>query len=268
MINYVVTGGCSFSTPYRWPALLKAVYPNKAFFNTALNSAGNDCISHSILFQTQTLLNRGISPIQILIIVMWSSFDRRSFWINPEQIFDFKNLLCDAQPHDPLTHHQSYLVDPTRDERGFLLGTPHCNTNNPFIKEWKRYYFETYYTDEYAVIENYTHMQRVQWFCEAKGVNILNLTFADLMHFPSMPWTEETRKNWEPTISKFKHAKFLQDMLDFKTWWFYKETGGMFDLVKDLDLGFEIDNLHPDQESHQYFTDNYLVPELTKRFML
>ena len=268
MITHIVTGGCSFSCPGRWPAILQGVYPEKEYFNTGLSSAGNDCISHSILFQTQSLLNKGVNANQILILVMWSSFDRKSFWINPEETFDFQDLNCDAQPHNPFQHHKPYLQDPERDERGFLIGTAHCHTDNPNIRYWKRYFFQNYYNDEYAVIENYMHWQRVQWFCESKGVNILNLTFADLMHFPSMPWTEETRIDWTLTTSKLKHAKFLQDMIDFKTWWFYKDTGGLFDLVKDLKLGFEIDDMHPNQESHQYFTLNYLGPELKKRFEL
>jgi len=268
MINYIITGGCSFSTPATWPYVLKKIYPKKLYINTGLSSAGNDCISHSILFQTQSLLNKGIDPGQILIIVMWSGFDRKSFWINPEEIYDYQNLLCSPQPHNPLVHHRTYIIDPERDDRGFLLGTAHCNTDNPYIKEWKRYYFETYFTAEYALIENYTHFQRVQWFCENKGVNILNLTFADLMHYPYMPWTEETWNNHTLSIIKFPNAKFLQDMIDFKKWWFYKETGGLFDLTKDLGLGFEIDDQHPNHDSHRYFTLKYLVPELVQRFSI
>lgn len=268
MITHIVTGGCSFSTPYKWPYRIQSCYPNKNFYNTGKNSAGNDFISYSMIFKAQSLLDIGISPDQILLIIMWSGFDRKSFWINEENTSEYHNLLSTIQPCNPFIKDRDFFSDRTRDDRGFLLGTINCNTHNPYINEWKKIHFLNYFSDEYAVIENYTYMLMVEWFCKSKKVNLLNLTFADLMHYPYMPFMQDTWHNKIPSIDTFQHAGFFQNMFDLKNWLFYNKTGGLYDMVKDLNLGFEPDNLHPDDNSNLYFANKFLIPHLQENYSL
>lgn len=260
MIEYIVTGGCSFSTYRAWPHFLRKYLPGQEIIITGHPSVGNDFISRSVLYHTQELITKGIQPEKIAIIIMWSGFDRKSFFISPEYTFEYNKLLSVNKPINPFIHidKEDYNQFPLKHKRGYLPGTAWCGDLNPYIQEWKRHYFEQYHNLEGAAIENYEHFLRVQWFSKLYNIKLLNLTYADLQHYP---YSSFENLNYEKKLTKdnFEAVNVLSKLIDYNSWWFWKDTGGLYEYVKDNNLTFEEDNVHPTFSSHEEFTLNILL---------
>jgi len=85
-IKHLVTSGCSFSDNIiheggRWPHYL-AEKLNVKLYNRGQGSAGNDWISDSAIYQTNKLLEDGISAQEIAVVACWSGIDRGSIFIS------------------------------------------------------------------------------------------------------------------------------------------------------------------------------------------
>ena len=95
MIRYLVTGGCSFS--YRksdtWIGdledYLKIKNPNLTSIHTGYVSQGQELIQKKVTLNLMDLLDAGINPTEILVVVMWSGTARKAWYIdNPDIIQD------------------------------------------------------------------------------------------------------------------------------------------------------------------------------------
>lgn len=260
MIEYIVTGGCSFSTYRTWPHFLRNNMIGQEIIITGHPSAGNDFISRAIIYRTQELLNKGIHPEKIAIVVMWSGFDRKSFFISPEYTSEYNKLLSINRPINPFNQFdEDYNQFPVKHTNGYLIGTSWCGDINPNIPEWKNYYFDQYHNLEGAAIENYEHFLRVQWFSKLYNIKLLNLTYADLQHYPYSPFENHDHEK-KLTKDKFETINSLSKLMDYDCWWFWKKTGGLYEYAKDNNLKFEHDEVHPAFSAYEEFTLSILLP--------
>ena len=95
---HLVTSGCSFSDNSkhpddvvhgRWPHFVAKRIDAK-LYNRGEGSCGNDWISKSVIYETQKLLDNGINPQNILVMVMWSGIDRKGKFISRQETNNFK----------------------------------------------------------------------------------------------------------------------------------------------------------------------------------
>lgn len=262
MIEHLVTSGCSFSDNHgiRWPHALASALKVK-LYNRGQGSCGNDWISKTAIYQTQLLLDQGVSPETILVAVMWSGIDRKSLFISANETSQFKNLLnFDGHPN-PV---QFIGADPNQDVpmsmySGYMVGSMNCNFENSAITRFKEECILKFFPDEALAIESYEHFLRLQWYCKSVGVKLVNHTFMNIMHYP-----HRGNPNHPLTIESYKTIQPLHNMIDFSNWVFWKKGDGLYEYTQDHELPFYHDGLHPRPEAHEYYVNNFLMPELKK----
>jgi hypothetical protein len=85
----IITCGCSFSdpaTPFSWPNQLEKhierLDPTVKFDHRGLSSQGQELIQKKTLHAIHEALEQGYTPEDIAVFVMWSSNDRKSFYVD------------------------------------------------------------------------------------------------------------------------------------------------------------------------------------------
>jgi len=263
--KYLVASGCSFSSneAKTWPYYLSKELglKNLCWGNRA---SGNRWISDSAIYQTNLLLAEQIPSNEILMVVMWSSIDRKSLWL--DATFDYSDLL--VQDYSPINFvgaqaNQSSYFSSTK---GFLDSSEQIGFGNPNLLKYKQE-ANKFFPMESLAIDSYECFLKLQWFCASKGIALVNLTINDLMHYPNAEFrkpitTEPLTKDLYPNVA------YLHSMLDFDQWIFYKESGGLFEYTRDSGLDFQPDRHHPSSGSHWIYVNNFLVPELANRHIV
>jgi hypothetical protein len=168
----------SYRLPRIWPTLLGKLLDTDVI---NLSEPGDD--NSSILSRTQEyvlhLLNQGINPKQIFIVVGWTSPERRNFWYkSSDNMHSFKVKL---NPHDTNNSHQPNSHQPIRE----LLKTYALNFWNP----------EEYIGRYVTTIMNF------QNFCLSLGISFLNFnSFYRQKHIDIDQWIDV---NIEEQINSF-----------------------------------------------------------------
>jgi len=258
-IKHLVTSGCSFSDNHgmRWPHYL-AESMGAQLYNRGQGSSGNHWIAKSSIYQTQLLLDSGISPEEILVVVMWSGIDRKDCFIDAQGTVNYSKLINDPTGHpnpvnfldnDPNVRNKHCLID----SDGYLSGSAVCTFSNENILKFKKDLILKYFSPQALAIESYENFLRLHWFCKSVGVKLVNQTFMDIMHYPSLPIM---------TKDHFRNIKPLFNMLDFKNWIFWNNTQGIYEYCKDNNLSYYEDNVHPSEQSHKHYVDNFLFSKV------
>ena len=256
------------------------------FFNLGFDGSGAGWISRSIIHKVTDLLRTGVAPENIIIIPMWSGMYRKEIFIDND-IHSFttnKNILnCKElwafQPSAP----KEIYIEKVNDTYLKKLDPYYTKTNE---LTWEEYYIShlkfrdmkysilndkenikklDYIIDatrpatrlvfehfsntsiKEILIENIEHILRLQWFCEAKNIKIVNISFKQIF-FNDM--------NYQPLLKS----------IDFNNWHFYKNKYGMLEWVKDMceirqDYGDETREMfHPNEIEHKQYTENFLLP--------
>ena len=89
-IKKIITSGCSFTDikfSDTWPCVLKEKYPNIDFDFLGLESSGNELIQKRATLAVTEALTQ-YQPEEILVIVMWSTHDRKTFFLDLHQVKD------------------------------------------------------------------------------------------------------------------------------------------------------------------------------------
>lgn len=251
---HLVTSGCSFSDnlgPHkRWPHHVADALGAR-LYNFGVGSAGNDHIASSAVFQANKLLGAGVAAKDIRVIVMWTGMKRRGHFISQADTPGFDHLTND-DPTLPANflHMQEadgdgrFSVPPTK-QSGWLFGGPACEFDNTEIMKYKKLYFDNFYSQEDSVIAALNHFLHLQWFCDARGIYLRNMTSEGLFGFPAYP-----------------NIEHLMGMLDFSRWIFWKERLGIFEYARDNGLPLDVDGWHPLPVGHEHFVKNYLADRL------
>ena len=259
MVKHIVTSGCSFSDwSGTWATLLNKKV-NANVYVCGISSAGNSWIAKSAIHQTNLLLKSGINTNDISVIVMWSGIDRKDLFISANETVEYGKLVSILGPNPvslidtiPGSMPKSNYTD------GYLLGTYHSYFENKNITRIKQELAMYYFSDEAMAIESYENFLRLQWFCESKKITLINMTFKDIMYYHKIPYP----KTKMLTKDYYRNIAPLYEMLDLNKWLFWKDTGGLFEYVRDNSLELDKDELHPAINSHEHFLDNFLVPKL------
>ena len=259
MIKHLITSGCSFSDNCgkRWPHYLAEAL-GAELYNRGQGSCGNDWISKSAIYEVQRLLDAGIDPKEMLVVVMWSGIDRKGLFISNTETPNYKTLINSNSPNPvnfidgPInTNLSSNQYD------GYLSGSMNCTFNADIVK-LKKELIRNFFNDEALAIESYENFLRLQWFCKSNNIQLINQTFMDIMHYPRYI-------NGPLTKDHYRNIKPLNNMLDYDRWVFWKNTGGLYEYVRDNSLGFYTDNVHPLPESHKHYVDNFLLQAVRNR---
>jgi hypothetical protein len=141
-----------------------------------------------------------------------------------------------------------------------------CNFDNRNINFLKHKLVNEFYSDESLAIETYENFLRVQWYCKANNVKLINQTYMDIMHYPTYSFYDPSVQQMILTRDVYnRNIGPLYSMINFDDWVFWGKTGGMYEYAKDNGLTFNLDGVHPTIESYSMYVDNFLLSEISKR---
>ena len=235
-LEYLITMGCSFSEDF-WPYFFgkivnrKRLQPILEVINKSRGGVGNFYIVNKLYETIDTLIpDEGPRRLWIkynsdnsIVIVMWSGIDRIDLMVNDEEFYHFKRVV-------------------SRDQWVHSGGTDTKKLQKVFSKDryWHNYY-KTYHTEEDSYIQTLQHMLGAQEFLTNRKIPYLFLTYKDI-------FTDRWRK--------YKRAKNLENHINWDRFHFPNgEFGGEYEWVKDNNLTWEEDGVHPSEESHKKYAE-------------
>jgi len=266
-IKHLVTSGCSFTAPPKWPHILQSKLENLQLYNLGQDSAGNDWIARTSIYQTSKLLTSGINPEEILIIVMWSGIDRKGMFISRNETRDYdKFIAVDAACPVNFLDEPVNIKASTSENSGYILGSMDAYLGTRYARECKTQWLTSFALEELAV-ESYEHFLKLQWFCKSYNIKLLNLTYSDIFHYPNS-WFLAPKKTGPLTKDVYKSVAYLYNMIDFDQWAFYGETSGQFEYALNNKLLFDADGHHPSLSANEHYVDNFLIPILKEKALI
>jgi len=270
-IRKIITSGCSFSealVPYTWPNHLEAyiktnVDPTVKFDHRGLSSQGQDLIQKKSAHAIYEALEMGYKPEEIAVIVMWSSNDRRSFYIdNPDMIDDIVDNWKQSQQgwHLQFADLKNQLSNP--DEVTSLAAT---NNNIKYNTKGGWFITSAYVKDDLGFIKNMFMMANstagpgpistsienilmLQYLCKSKGIKLYQQFFMDNV-------LNDFEKNKNHQI-----VKYLYNDLDYST---IISTKGMYEYMGPRpELYVDYKNPHPNGLGHKLWVNEVILPFL------
>lgn len=239
--------------------------PNVEVINCAEMASGNALISRNLVHKISETL-KTTDPNNIMVMVMWSNPNRFEHFINKNDLdfSEYCNLLKDGSHLTNMiltgklntTHPDSNWV---KSGGGFGI----WKTDSKIIDDNFQYYFDHFHNEEYQMMQSVENMLRVQWFCENKGIKLINMTWMNIFTeieergspLKKIYMTDKPKFNLldQPNITH------LSEMIDWDTWWFHNIDGGLADWCKDRypDEPFEY---HPTTNLQYKFTKVVIEP--------
>lgn len=265
-IKHIVTSGCSFSTCQKWPNYLHAK-TGIPVYSLGQDSAGNDWIAKTAIYQASELLKTGTNPEEILIIVMWSGIDRKGLFVSRKENDEYDKFISRgvASPIHFL-NQPTNIKAVTNTESGYILGSKAAYLGTQYAREYKVEWL-SFYTLEELAVESYEHFLKLQWFCKSHNIKLLNLTYGDILRYPNA-WFLDAEKTGPLTKDTYKSVEYLYNMIDFNQWAFYSETGGQYEYTLNNKLSFDEDGHHPNLSANKHYVVNFLMPILKEKALI
>lgn len=265
-MKHLITAGCSFTSHERvnihrgenefmddlkeywyYPHWIQHLKPEIKVHNMGNPGSGNLLIARTVLYKADKLIKSGVSGEDISVIIEWSNFHRKSYFIA-------KELLHKA----PFFEHTNYATDFISEksepgEKGYWLtcAVPDMERSsleqlNPKIYDFNQNYFKTIYNDEERFIEWLEYFHHVITFCELHKIKLkcffmhnpfsARYTYGMLPYVPREPQdipatlfvdkiVENTCDETDETIIKrFPWAEYLYKQIDWEKYcWFFNE---------------------------------------------
>jgi hypothetical protein len=292
VINYLITGGCSFSTSTddaSWvnelTSHLQESNNKLTYEHTGYYSQGQELIQKKVMLAAMEALDQGIDPETILIAVMWSGTDRKAWYIdNPRIIQDvvrgmpkfnggmsrqFLDLKNNVSPNKGTFKTFSGSEFDYSAEGGWYFTVNGSDCQLGFVQQH-------YMLDQFAggvgkVHSSLENIIMLQNFCKLHGIKLVQQFFMDLV--------------FQDIVSRKDHqmVKYLYKQLDFDS--IIKD--GMFDYLHpfigvdrdksrdlshkerlDMDAGrqyFSTDGFHPGKLGRDIWCTEILFPFISKK---
>jgi len=273
-IRKIITSGCSFSdatTPYTWPNQLEAyitknVDPTVRFDHRGLASQGQELIQKKASHAIHEALLTGYKPEEIAVFVMWSSVDRKSFYVdNPDtiseivenwkgsqqgwslQLADLKNDLSNIQSIE--TSALSNNTIRYNKKGGWLITSAHVQDEISFIREYFMMAAETVAAGPvHTSLEN---ILMLQYLCKSKGIKLYQQFYMDNII------------NDIESMKDHQAVKYLYDDLDRETFMHSGSMHGYMNGREELFVG--VGNAHPNGLGNRVWLNEVMLPFLEER---
>ena len=267
-MKYLVTSGCSFTSHKRvnlqrgekdflnddeqfwyYPHWIQTLIPSIEVYNMGNPGNSNLTISRSAIYKAKQLLNEGINGKDISMIIQWSNFHRKAYFISNEiknkapidRLEDYANDFINKKEYSGQKGYWLTISNPDMDKSSLV-------ELNPKIYKFNQNYLETLYNDEERFIEWLDYFDYIITFCKLNGIQLktffMHNPFSPEYHFGMLPSDYKTgeeiikglfidkkiHNNWsEPddiAINKFPWAEHLYKEIDWKKYcWFFEEEG-------------------------------------------
>lgn len=265
----IITGGCSFTAfgleeSKAWPYHIEL--PNMEVINYAEMASGNALISRNLLYGINEEL-KTTKPNKIIVIVMWSNPNRFELFLsknNPNYLLFYEKLNREAHFTNRILMGGKKLNLSHPDSNWFKSGGGFgiWKTDSKILDEYIEFYFKNIHDEEYQMMESLEHMLRIQWCCKSYGIKLINMTWMNIFTDIDCRGNPTTRISKE--IKKFNkleypNMKHLPKMIDWDTWWFHNEDGGLGDWCQD-NFSHSLYEYHPTSSMQRQFAKDVVEP--------
>lgn len=233
-MNYLVTGGCSFSTVWNhdadivhggtWPHVLKLLWCNNEWkhISTADEGQGNGLISRRLIYVlTDLLFEKKVLPEKILVGVMWSGPARAE-------------LYCDYK--EGKKFNIRFINESTGAWQLLLPGA------TDFVE---KFYYKNVQHQVSSQIFTYEHVLRLQWFLKYHGIKYFMTTY--------------TSEVFPDDLKDHSDIKHLHNQVD---WSKFLPIKGAYEWCRDYsNISFPVPgDMHPGFKQHRAFTERVIIP--------
>ena len=244
-MKYLVTSGCSFSKPgdftkgtsqdpTTWPEHLALTLNTNQNVHLGVSSNGQELISRKVI-QTINKLLKTTEPNDILVGIMWSTGDRRQFYI--PNGYDKKHLL-EPNPSPDNPHRW-----PEEDAQG-KWHLQNAGFTNKFAATYYRNIFDT----TQSIVNSYEHVLRTQWF----------LKLHNIKYFMSTINEYSFEGDWENSAQ----IDYLKDMVDWN-----KFLPAQLPWIKQHTAQWSKDEyFHPNPPQHKEYVHQVILPYLYQSY--
>lgn len=245
-MKHLVTSGCSFSVPGdytkgtsiqpdTWPEWLDKLICPKKSYHLGVSSNGQELISRKAIHTVQQLLDEGVESKNIIVGIMWSTEDRRQFYI-PNGSHLKPVLEPNPSPSNP--HHW-----PESDS----YGKWHLQ-NVGFMNKFAENYYRNFYDTTQSIVNSYEHILRTQWFLEKHKIKYFMSTINEY--------------TFEGEWKNSAQIDYLKNMVDWD-----KFLPAQLPWVKNNTPQTEVrEYFHPDFDQHRKYTERVIIPFIKKHY--
>jgi len=270
-LRKVITSGCSFSeamTAYTWPNHLENyiktnIDPNVKFDHRGLSSQGQELIQKKASHAIYEALHTGYKPEEIAVIVMWSSNDRRSFYIdNPDMINDVVENWKQSQQgwHLQFADLKNELSYPNKIQSaatlnntityntngGWYITSVHVKDGLPFMKDF--FMTANAIVSPGPINTSLENILMLQYLCKSKGIKLYHQFFMDNV-------IDDFK-----ALKDHQAVKYLYDDLDQST---VISMQGMYEYLGPRpELYVAYGNPHPNGLGHKLWVNEVMLPFL------
>ena len=308
-MQYLITSGCSFTSHPRvnlhraendfindhirfwyYPHWIQTLRPEVEVFNMGSPGNSNLTIARSALYKAKQLLNSGIDGSEISIIIQWSNFHRKSYFVSNE-----------IKEKAPISTHEDYANDFINEkeypgQKGYwiTMACPDMDKSsivnlNPKMFKFNQNYLNTLYNDEERFIEWLEYFDYLITFCELNGIKLkcffMHNPFSPAYKYGMLPTDYKTgediidglfvqrriHNNWSESndivIERFPWAAHLYKGIDWEKYcWFYNEeqmhkNGGVLEWAIRNQIKSTDDDFNPLYMEYYFFESQSKLEE-------
>jgi hypothetical protein len=311
-MKHLITAGCSFTSHERvnihrsedefmddpdeywyYPHWIQQFNPETKVYNMGSPGSGNLMIARSVLYKADKLIKSGIPGEDISVIIEWTNFHRKSYFIA-------KELLSKAPFNTHINYATDFISEKTEPgEKGYWLtcAVPDMERSsleqlNEKVYDFNQHYYKTIYNDEERFIEWLEYFHYVITFCELHKIKLkcffMHNPFSPIYHFGMLPYApiepqdipatlfvdkiiaNTSNETEETVINRFPWAEYLYRKIDWEKYcWFFNEenihkNGGVLEWAIRNQIPSTDEDFNPlYQEYEQYKSQT----EIEKRLM-
>lgn len=270
-IRKIITSGCSFSdptTPYTWPNQLesyitKNIDDGVRFDHRGLASQGQELIHKKAAHAIYEALVTGYKPEEIAVFVMWSSVDRKSFYIdNPDTISEivanwkgskqgwslqFADLKNQAPSLNVVTTNGATNNYVRYNEKGgWFITSSHVTDEISFVRDY--FMMGAYAVSIGMCHDNLQNILSLQYLCQSKGIKLYQQFYMNNIIEDLNRWKDE------------QPIKYLYDDWDKNTFMSNQSMHHYMNSREELFVG--VGNSHPNGLGHRIWLDEVMLPRL------
>ena len=264
MERHIVCSGCSFTRQYRrigingtdldfledndnfwrWPHHLQNIYKNDFVYNLGNPTNDNQVIAFSIISKVSELLDMGISPNNIFVIVQWSDSNRKSFFISNEIANSYNSQLKFGDTSDDAYSHVSAFLDncdSSIGKNGYFIQSGGYNYNHVPYRVVDIFDSNVKYTsNEETTIQFFKNILLRQNFLKLKNIDFIQFNLSvnfyptsDSLTFKGIYYDKKIIKSFYNGKYENPYLNFLFKQIDMTKMWLYvdedTDNGGILE---------------------------------------
>jgi len=287
----LVTGGCSFSTSgdnqhQTWVDYIGQKYDFRRYLHTGSPASGNELIAERVIYALQTLLDKGHSPNDLYLGVVWSGIERKELFVSVQETDKYSELDDSVKREGENTlimSNRSNVFSNTKGVRPGIVNVPNGYLKSgglPYTDDWwktkpQRDYFNLWYDNFYSVekqfIDTLKSILLVQTFCERHNIKYFMSVWQNIFSarnsqgdLPPKSYGDDcVESRLKPKFVDIfnKSSRFLWNSIYFNKFIFYENDkviyGGITEYANVNKLEFWEDNAHVCYSGHKKFIDEY-----------